>query len=140
MVVIDIKENRKIVLFITFIVILSALYQGCNKQSQRNTDFVKKNNISSFKIHNIGLEEKEIKNKVDRDKIIDLINSVKIIKSDVEQRAGVGYGVTITYADGKRFSSSFLSSTMVYSIDDKTNWCEIDKNIVDKLRNYYDKN
>lgn len=140
MVVIDIKEYKKIVLFITLIVILSSLYQGCNKQSQSNTDFVKKNNISSFKIHNIGLEEKEIKNKADRDKIIDLINSVKIIKSDVEQRTGVGYGVIITYEDGKKFSSSFLSSTMVYTIDDKATWCEIDKNIVDKLRAYYDKN
>ena len=39
-------------------------------------------------------EEKEIKDRSDRDKIIDLINSVKITKSDVEMRLGVSFGVT----------------------------------------------
>ena len=85
-------------------------------------------------------EEKEIKDKSDRDKIIDLINGVKITKSDVELHAGVGFGVIITYSNGEKFSASFLATTMAYSTNDIAIWCDIDRNIVDDLRNYYDKN
>lgn len=142
MVVVYIKRYKKNVLLFILIFTLSTIYYGCNSQSQTQskTDFIDKNNISSFKIHNIRAEEKEIKDKSDRDKIIDLTNSVKITKSNVEPRDGVGYGVIITYANGEKLSASYLSSIMIYTIDGKSTWYDIDKNIVDELRNYYDKN
>jgi hypothetical protein len=123
---------------------LSTLLLGCNNQKQNKQYnkfvFVNKNDITSFKVHNIRAEEKEIKNKSDRDNIIDLINSVKITKSGVEPRDGVGFGVIITYSNGEKFSASFLAATMTYSTDNNGIWCDIDKNVLDDLRNYYDKN
>lgn len=139
----NIKRYRKRVFIFIFLIILSILYIGCSDQSHspNKVDFVDKHNISSFKMHNIRGEVKEIKNKSDRDKIIDLINNVKVTKSGVEPREGVGVGVIITYKNGKKFSASFLASTMTYSTDDsKFTWCDVDKNIVDELRNYYDLN
>jgi hypothetical protein len=118
---------------------------GCNNQNQsqkkNQPGLIDKNNIISFKVHNIITEEKEIKNQSERDKIIDLINSVKITSSDVEQRDGVGFGVIITYSNGDKFSASYLATTMVYSTNgNKAICCDIDKNIVDYLRSYYDRN
>lgn len=46
----------------------------------------------------------------------------------------------MTYSNGEKFSASFLASNMVYSTDDSGICCDIDKNIVDDLRNSYDKN
>ncbi|MBC8060373.1 MAG: hypothetical protein H7Y18_06880 [Clostridiaceae bacterium] len=127
---------------------LSALLFGCNNEKQiKNQNkqhnkfgFIDKDDITSLKIHNIKAEEKEIKNKSDKDKIIDLINSVNITKSSVEPLYGVGFGVIITYSNGEKFSASFLESTMLYSTGDNGTWCKIDKNILDDLRSYYDKN
>lgn len=135
------KYKRSILIFI-FLVSLSALIFGCTNQSpkQNKTGLINKNNITSFKVHNIKAEEKEIKSKSDRDKIIELINGVNIIKSGVEPRAGMGFGVIITYSTGKKVSASFLATTMIYSSDEKSTWYDIDKNIVDDLRNYYDEN
>ncbi|MBW9159011.1 hypothetical protein [Clostridium tagluense] len=113
------------------------------KQSPNQIKFgsFDKNNISSFKLHNVGSDQKEIKNKSDRNKIIDLINSVSITKSGVEPRDGSRCGVTITYSNGQKFSVSFLASTIYYSIGDKEGtFYDIDKNIVEDLSNYYDKN
>lgn len=142
--VVEIKRCKKNILLFILIVTLSTVYYGCASKSKNQTQsksvFIDKNNISSFKMHNIRGEEKEIKDNSDRNKIIDLINSVKITKSNVELHDGIGYGVIITYANGKEFSASYLSSTMVYTIDGKSTWCDIDKNIVDELRNYYNKN
>ena len=133
------------ILIFICLIFLFTLILGCNnqKQSQKKNQpgFIDKNNIVSFKVHNIITEEKEIKNQSDRDKIIDLINSVKITSSGVEQRDGVGFGVIITYSNGDKFSASYLATTMVYSTNEnKAIWCDIDKNIVDDLRNYYDRN
>ena len=131
--------KRGILIFISLIS-LSALILGCNNQKQRynknQPGFTDKNNITSFKVHNIKTEEKEIKNKSERDKIIDLINSVNITKSGVEPLMGVGFGVIITYSNGEKFSASFLAITMAYSTNDYGIWCGIDKNIVDDLRNF----
>jgi len=137
------KGYKRGILIFVFLISLSVLILGCNNkrqsQNQIQPGFIDKNKITSFKIHNILAEEKEIKNKSDRDKIIDLINGIKITKSGVEPRAGVGFGVIITYSNGDKFSESFLSETMSYSTDSKAIWCGIDKDIVDDLRSYYDK-
>ena len=127
---------------------LSTLLLGCtNKKQNTNQNkqhnkfgYIDKNDITSLKMLNIMTEEKEINDKSDRDKIIDLIDSVKITKSDVEIRFGVGFGVIITYSNGEKLSASFLATTMAYSTNDNAIWCDIDRNIVDDLRNYYDKN
>ncbi|WP_160673846.1 hypothetical protein [Clostridium sp. C8-1-8] len=135
--------KKNILIFMLMVILITVCY-GCDvkskEQTQRKADFIEKSNISSFKIHNIQSEEKEIKDKSGRDNIIDLINSVKIKKSNVEPQDGVGYGIMITYSNGKKFSASYLSSNMIYTIDNKSTWCHIDKNIVDELKNYYDKN
>ena len=142
------KGNKRGILIFILLISLSTLLLGCtNKKQSTNQNkkhnkfgYIDKNDISSLKIHNIMNEEKEIKDKSDRDKIIDLIDSVKITKSDVEIRLGVGFGVIITYSNGEKLSASFLATTMAYSTKDNAIWCDIDRNIVDDLRNYYDKN
>ncbi|QAA32947.1 hypothetical protein [Clostridium manihotivorum] len=137
------RLKKNLILFI-LIVTLSSLYYGCDSkhqnQTQSKTNFIDSNNIRSFKIHNVNGEVKEIKDKSDRDNIIDLVNSVKIAKSNVEPRDGIGYGVIITYSNGSKFSASYLSSIMSYTVDDKSTWCEINKNITNELKHYYDKN
>lgn len=135
------KHSKKSIFLFILLVIVSTSLGACGSKTKDKNDFVSKSNIRSFKIHNIKCEEKEIKSTSTRNKIIDLLNSVKITKSDVEPRMGVGYGVIITYDDGKKFSASYLASTICYSNDDKKfTWCDIDKNIVDDLRSFYDKN
>ena len=146
------KGYRGSIFLLTCSVFLFMLLLGCSSQKQSQDEnkqhnkfgFVDKNEITSFKIHNIKAEEKEIKNKLERDKIIDLINSVNITKSGVETIDGMGFGVKITYSNGEQFLASFTSTktgaVMIYSTGDKGTWCNIDRNIVDGLRNYYNKN
>ena len=144
----NLKKYRRSIFLLICLISMCTLLLGCNNKKQSTNQnkqhnkfgYIDKNDITSLKVHNIMSEEKEIKNKSDRDKIIDLINSVKIIKSDVELHAGVGFGVIITYSNGEKFSASFLATTMAYSTNDIAIWCDIDRNIVDDLRNYYDKN
>ena len=148
----NLKRYRTSVFLLICLISLSTLLFGCNnqKQSQKQNiqhnkfGFIDKNDISSFKVYNIKVEEKEIKNKSDRDKIIDLINSVKITKSGIQPPIGMGFGVIITYSNGEKFSAGFTTSTMGNTMgnssDEKYIWCVIDKNIEDDLRNYYDKN
>ncbi|MBZ9637660.1 hypothetical protein [Clostridium sp. FP1] len=145
LIIISTKIYIKGILLFTCLISISIILLGCNiqKQSQNQIKFgsFEKNNISSFKLHNVGSEQKEIKNKSDRNKIIDLINSVSITKSGVEPRAGSRCSVTITYSNGQKFSISFLASTIYYSIGDKEGtFYDIDKNIVEDLSNYYDRN
>ena len=144
----SLKRYRRNILLLICLISLFTLLSGCNKQKQSDNQnkqhnkfgHIDKNDIVSFKVHNIKLEQKEIKNKADRDKLIDLINSVSIKKSGVEPVMGIGYGVTITYSNGQKFSASFTGPTMVYSTDNNGTWCEIDKNILEDLSSYYDKN
>jgi len=143
-----IKIYKRNISLLICLISLFTLLLGCNNQNQSENSnkqhnkfgFIDKNNITSFKVHNIKAEEKKIKSKSERDKIIDLINSVNITKSGVEPVMGVGFGVIITYSNGEKFSASFLADTMIYSTNDNGIWCSIDKNIFDDLRNYYDKN
>ncbi|MCB2308132.1 hypothetical protein LGL08_08100 [Clostridium estertheticum] len=141
---INLKKHKKCILVLICLISLSILMvvynnQNPNKQHS-NFGHIDKNNITSFKVRNMKGEEKEIKTQSDRDNLIDLINSLKITKSGVELRDGIGFGVIIIYSNGEKFSASFLASSMVYLIDDKSICCDIDKNIVDDLRNCYDKN
>jgi len=138
------KRNRKnIVLFISLLSIfaLSVLSYSIFKQHNK-LGSVSKNHITSFKVHNIRLEEKEIKNKSDRNKIIDLINSINITKSPKEIPDGCGYGITITYLNGEKLNVNFPGDTfMSYSTGDNPEGCEVYANTVeDTLKNYYDKN
>ncbi|MBU3179246.1 hypothetical protein KPL47_23415 [Clostridium estertheticum] len=143
---INLKKHKKCILVLICLISLSILMVVYNNQKQnpnkQHNKFgnIDKNNITSFKVRNMKGEEKEIKNQSDRDNLIDLINSLKISKSGVELRDGIGFGVIIIYSNGEKFLASFLASSMVYSIDDKSIYCDIDKNIVDDLRNCYDKN
>ena len=134
------KGNKRDILIFILLISLSTLLLVCTNKQHNKFGYIDKNDITSLKMLNIMTEEKEINDKSDRDKIIDLINSVKITKSDVEMRYGVGYGVIITYSNGEKFSASFLATTMAYSTTANAIWCDIDKNIVDDLRNYYDEN
>ncbi|MBX4264938.1 hypothetical protein [Clostridium estertheticum] len=143
---INLKKHKKCILFFICLIsisVLMVLYNNQNKNPNKQHNkfgHIDKNNITSFKVRNMKGEEKEIKNQSDRDNLIDLINGLKITKSGVELRDGIGFGVIIIYSNGEKFSASFMASSMVYSIDDKSICCDIDKNIVDDLRNCYDKN
>ena len=136
-----IKSKRKIIIVclitVSFFVIIS-LNQKPKKVKPGEID---SKNITSFKLHNIEMRDKDISNESDRKDIINLINSVKITETGVEERAGIGYGVKIKYSNGAEFTASFLSETIAYLGDnDKAIWCKIDKDILDGLRHYYDKN
>lgn len=142
------KIYKKSIMLMMSLIVLSSLCFGCNVQSngqkrrhvQSNNDFVDKDNIESFKIHNMKAERVEVKDKVERDKIIDLINSVKIQKTGVEPRDGVGFGVEIIYSNGEKFTASYLADTMVYSANNsKAAWCDIDKSVFNDLMIFYDK-
>lgn len=147
----NLKTYRKSVFLLICLIYLSTLLSGCNNQKQSQNQnkqhnifgFIDKIDIISYKLYNMKAEAKEIKNKSDRDNIIDLINGVNITKSDVEEVVGMGFGVIITYSNGEKFSAGFMPSTMgntmVNSSNEKYIWCVIDKNILNDLRNYYDK-
>ena len=143
MIIISIKRHRKGILLLICLSTLAILLFECYHQAQSHNHnkfgSIDKDHITSFKIMNIMGQEKEIKNKSDRDRLIDLINSVKVTKSDVELRYGIGFGVILKYSNGEKFSANFLATTMVYSTNDnKATWCEVDKNLVDILRATYD--
>lgn len=145
----QLKRYRRSILFLICLVSLFTLLLGCNNQEQSQHQnkqhnkfgFIDKNDIISFKVNNIKLEQKEIKNKSDRDKIIDLLNSVHITTSDIESVTGIGYGVIITYSNGQKFSANFGGDTMVYSTaNNNGTTCKVDKDISDDLKNFYDNN
>lgn len=134
-------KYKKIALFsfcVLFISIPLLILRSNIQNKHDNSLHIDKNNIVSFKISNI-IYEKEIKNKLDRDNLIDLINSIHITKTGVDQGAGCCSSIIIKYSNGKVFSAGFLSSSMTYSFGVKYTCCDIDKDIVDDLRNYYDK-
>lgn len=87
------------------------------------------------------VDSKQISNKSDWEGIIKTINSVNITKSNVELLAGDPITIDIVYKNGETLSLNFLGSTLSYSTDGKTGICdEIDKDILDELRSYYNKN
>lgn len=135
----NLKKYRRSVFILICLISLSTLLLGCNNQNKQHNKFgfIDKNDITSFKVHNIIAEEKEIKSKSDRDKIIDLINNLNITKSNVEPVIGMGFGVIIAYSNGEKFSASFMGPTMIYSTDDNGTWCKIDRNLDDILRSTY---
>lgn len=136
------------IFILIYLISLFTFFFGCNNQKQSQNEnkqhnelgVINKNDIVSFKIHNVKAELKEIKSKSDRDKIIDLINSVHITKSGIEPVEGVGFGVVITYSNDEKFSASFTGSTVCYSTDNNVIWCDVDKNIFEDLHDYYDNN
>lgn len=140
------KFSRNIFILICLISLFTLMI-ACNDQKKSQNEnkqynkfgSIDKNDIVSFKLHNIKGELKEVKSKSDMDKIIDLVNSVHITKTDTEPVDGVGYGVIITFSNGQKFSASFTGHVMAYSTGEKGTWCEIDKNILEDLRSYYDK-
>lgn len=127
-------KNKMLIL----VVILSVfMLVGCNKSSAKSQNkIVNENGIVSLKIFNIKAESKDIKNKPETTKILELINSIKIVESDVIGKIGMGYSVNIIYSNDKIENLTFLESSMLHN----EKWYEIDKNIVDELRNIYDKN
>lgn len=144
----NLKRHGRSIFLLICLISLFTLMSGCNNHKQNQNEnkqhnkfgSIDKNDIVSFKMHNIKAEFKEIKSKSDRNKIINLINSVHITNTGIQSVDGVGYGVIITYSNGQKFSASFTGPTMTYSTKDNVTWCEVDKNIVEDLRNYYDKN
>ena len=144
----NLKKFRGSILILICLITLSTLLFGCTdqgkvqkgKQSHNNKiGSIDKDEIVSFKINNIIGLYKEIKSKSDRDKLIDLLNSVKIIKSGVEPVDGCGYSITITYSNGEKFSAHFPGTVISYSTsENNATWCEIDKNFDDILRTTYE--
>lgn len=117
-----------------------------NTQAKKHNKFgnIDKDDITSFTISNYKAIFKEINNKADRDKIIDLLNSIKILQSDVGVPDGMGYAVEITYSNGENLIAAFVTSTggnnMLYTSDGKSISSYVDKSIENDLKNYYDKN
>lgn len=116
-----------------------------NNQAKKHNEFgnIDKDNITSFKISNYKAIFKEINNKADRNKIIDLLNNIKVLESGVGVPDGMGYAVEITYSNGENLTAAFVTSTggynMLYTSDGKSTSCYVDKNMQDELKKYYDK-
>ncbi len=112
------------------------IFAGCGNSNNKSYDkIVNENNITSLRIHNIKGEFKDVKSESDIKKIISIINGVKVIKSNVELKDGVGYGVEITYSDGKKEGLSFSGTFLVHN----NKYYEVDKDIVNELKSIYDK-
>lgn len=129
--------------FVILIIILSIFtFAGCgvnsNKKSSSNVNnkLVNENDIASLKIHNMKGEFKDIKNKSDINKVVTLVNSITITKSNVGLKDGIGYGIEIIYSDSKKEDVSFCGNFMVHN----NKYYEINKNITNKLKEIYDRN
>jgi len=114
---------------------------GCTKSSQQSTNkagnnLVSVEGITSLKMLNPKLEVKDVKNKSDITKILTIINGVNVTKRDIQTRDGMGYGVEITYSDGKKENLNFMGTYMFHN----SNPYEVDKDISNELKNYYNKN
>jgi len=128
---------------ISIVLLLAIILITCNYSNKTitnkaitNSNLVNENVISSLKMSDVKNEDKEIKSKSDITKVAMLINSLNILKSDIQIRTGVGYGVEIFYLDGEKDSFGFLSSTMVHN----GRCYEIDKDIVGEFMNIYKEN
>lgn len=99
-----------------------------------NNNIIDINGIVSFKMFNCVNQVKDVKKKEDRTKIVNLINSVKISKKIYDGVLdGVGYGVMITYDDGREEVISFgISKMNLHRVE-----YEIDKNIYDDIGDIY---
>lgn len=127
--------KSKIIIFACLILTFALI--GCvNIKKTSNSQIEDEKSITSMKIHNIKGEFKEIKNKTDIDQVVDLVKSVKVVKSNIEPREGVGYGVEITYSNGKKENISFSGT---YMFHDEKHY-EVDKNVDNDLKSIYDKN
>lgn len=130
-------KNKIFILLITLSIFTLA---GCGKLNAKsnnnlNEKLVNEGNIKSLRIFNIKAEYKDIKSKSEITKILDLVNSVNAVKSDVGI-IGMGYGIEITYSDNKTETLSFMDTLMLYNGE----WYKVDKNIENELRNIYNKN
>lgn len=130
-----------IIIIIIAILLISIFCIIKNYKDKIKIGSISTKNIVSFEITDIAGRHKNISDNTEREKIINLINSVKIIKKNVPYPTGDGYGVEITYSNGEKFYANFLESNVSYRNNDSPGTaCSIDKNIVDDLRQYYDKN
>lgn len=137
------KINKEVIVIICFILIIAVFFIIKNIQNRNSIKIgsISTKNIASFKISDVACHQKDVSNKAEREKIINLINSIGITRYNAPVCDGVGYGVEITYSNGKKFSASFLSGTVAYSNNDgRVTCCNIDKDIVDDLRECYDEN
>lgn len=132
------KNKFIILIFVLSIIILI----GCSNpniasSNKSNNKIISKDNITSLKIHNIKVELKDIKNKSEISRVVDLINSIKIVKSDDSdvEKLGDGYGVQITYSKNKIDNLRFIGFSMLFN----GKWYIINKDIGEELRDIYNK-
>lgn len=99
-----------------------------------NNNIIDTNGIVSIILFNNLSQGKNVKKKADMTKILDLINSVKITKKIYDGTFdGVGYGLIITYDNGREEGISVGNSNMnLHGVE-----YEIDKNIRDDLVSIY---
>lgn len=134
------KIIRITIIIICFVLVIAIPFIIQNHNSIK-IGSVSSKNIKSFVICDIADGPKDVSNKEDREKIINLINSVKITKYNVTPRTGCAFSVEITYSDNRKFEANFLSSTVSYSTNNsRATWCNIDRDIIDDLQKYYDEN
>lgn len=126
----------KNIIIIFLCLILTFTLSGCTNINNTSNIIKDEKSITSMKIHDMKAQFKEINSKTDIDQALDLVKSVKIIKSDVKPIDGVGYGVEITYSDGEKENINFSGTYMFYG----GKYYEVNKNIVNDLKSIYDKN
>lgn len=117
---------------------------GCTNSNLKSSNkkynkIVNENGIASLTINNLRGEIKDIKIKSDITKVVILINSVKIIKynSSTETKLGVGYGVLITYSNGKKEALAFTGGKFM-THNNKS--YVVDKDISNEIKGIYEKN
>lgn len=118
---------------------MALLSCGCTSKKDTNPLPIKTDKITKFELYDSSTKFKEVKDKNDIKAIEDLINTVKTKDKCKDDIMGIGCGVHITYSNGKSINLSFLSTTVFYFNDGSSSRYYIDKDIVQKLQNYYDK-
>ena len=138
---------KRCVVYIFSLLLLSTVLAGCinpNKilSVRSKNKLLRNNKISSVKVHNAGLEYKEVKSISDINDIIILINSINIIQSDIGSLYGDGYGVQITYDDGTIDNFTFYAGSkssriiMFYNGKDYIVDKDISKHFIDLYKSY----
>lgn len=124
-----------LICILSIFILVGCTNSNVKLNSKKNNKIVNEDGITSLKIYNMRCEGKDIKIKSDINKIIGLINSEKITKSNAGEKDGISWAIEINYSDNKKERLSFSSNFMVHN--DKS--YEVDKNIDDKIEDIYGK-
>lgn len=125
---------KRRIFMVILMLLCFALAAGCSKSSStQNNNIIDTNGLVSMKMFDCSGTTKDVKRKADRNRIISLMNSVKITENTGKLYYGIGFGVILKYDDNREEYISFCANIVnIHSISNK-----IDKNIFPDLQAIY---